>query len=141
MAPAFCKGFSMSAESDSFPRDDLRDFSATPRVVQLALMAAAAGSFGSAAAFILLKLISLFTNLAYWGRLSTLPASIPSHLSPWSITIPVIGSLAVGLMARYGSEKIRGHGIPEAIEAILIGRSRISPKVALLKPLASAIAI
>jgi CIC family chloride channel protein len=131
----------MSAESDFFPRDGLRDFTATPRLVQLALMAAVAGTFGAAAAFVLLKLIALFTNLAYWGRLSAAPASIPLHLSPWTIAIPVIGSLAVGLMARFGSEKIRGHGIPEAIEAILIGRSRISPKVALLKPLASAIAI
>jgi CIC family chloride channel protein len=134
-------GFAMSAETDSFPRDDLRDFTATPRVVQLALMAAVVGSFGAGAAVVLLRLIALFTNLAYWGRLSTAPASIPAHLPLWSIAIPVIGSLAVGLMARYGSEKIRGHGIPEAIEAILIGRSRIALKVALLKPLASAIAI
>jgi H+/Cl- antiporter ClcA len=131
----------MPVESESFPRDDLRDFTASPRVIQLALMAAAAGTFGAAAAFVLLQLIALFTNLAYWGRFSSAPASIPAHLSPLSIAIPVIGSLVVGLMARYGSEKIRGHGIPEAIEAILIGRSRISPKVALLKPLASAIAI
>jgi H+/Cl- antiporter ClcA len=58
-----------------------------------------------------------------------------------SILVPVIGSLVIGLMARYGSEKIRGHGIPEAIEAILIGRSRIQPRVALLKPLSSAISI
>jgi chloride channel protein, CIC family len=49
----------------------------------------------------------------------------------------VIGSIVIGLMARFGSEKIRGHGIPEAIEAILIGESRIEPKVAILKPLSS----
>jgi len=125
----------------SFAEDSLRDFTATPRVLQLALMAAAVGSMGAGAAWCLLRLISFFTNLAYWGRLSTAPASIPSRLPLWSIIIPVIGSLAIGLMARYGSEKIRGHGIPEAIEAILIGRSRIQLKVALLKPLSSAISI
>src|SRR5262249_5353111 len=59
----------------------------------------------------------------------------------WIIVIPAIGGLIIGLMARYGSEKIRGHGIPEALEAILFGRSRMSPKVALLKPLSSAISI
>jgi H+/Cl- antiporter ClcA/CBS domain-containing protein len=104
-------------------------------------MAGVVGSMGAAAAWILLRLIALFTNLAYLGRFSTAPAAIPSHLPVWSIVIPVIGSMAIGLMARYGTEKIRGHGIPEAIEAILIGRSRIEPKVALLKPLSSAISI
>jgi chloride channel protein, CIC family len=55
--------------------------------------------------------------------------------------VPVAGSLIIGLMARFGSEKIRGHGIPEAIEAILLGRSRLDAKVAVLKPLSSAVAI
>jgi H+/Cl- antiporter ClcA len=131
----------MSAQTHSFARDSLRDFTATPRVVQLALMAVVVGSLGAVAAFILLKLIALFTNLAYLGRLSTAPGAIPAHLPLWSIFIPVAGSLAIGLMARYGTEKIRGHGIPEAIEAILIGRAKVSPKVALLKPLSSAISI
>jgi H+/Cl- antiporter ClcA len=131
----------MSPETTSFPQDGLRDFTATPRVLQLALMAVAVGSFGAGAAFVLLNAIALFTNLAYWGRLSTASASVPAQLPLWSIAIPVAGGLIIGLMARYGSEKIRGHGIPEAIEAILIGRSRIAPKVALLKPLSSAIAI
>ena len=58
-----------------------------------------------------------------------------------AVLVPVVGSLIVGLMARYGSEKIRGHGIPEAIEAILLGRSRLDLKVAILKPLSSAISI
>jgi CIC family chloride channel protein len=122
-------------------RDSLRDFTATPRVVQLALMAAVVGSFGAFSAWALLKLIYLFTNLAYHGRLSTAAGAIPDHLPVWSIAIPVVGCLVIGLMARYGSDKIRGHGIPEAIEAILIGRARIQPKVALLKPLSSAISI
>src|SRR5471032_2063263 len=62
-------------------------------------------------------------------------------LGLWVIVIPVIGGLVIGLIARYGSEAIRGHGIPEAIEAILFGKSKMSPKVAVLKPLSSAIAI
>ena len=99
----------------SFAEDSLRDFTATPRVLQLAAMAAVAGSMGSGAAWCLLRLIAFFTNLAYWGKVSTAPASIPATLPVWSIFIPVIGSLVIGLMARYGSGKIRGHGIPEAI--------------------------
>src|SRR5205823_10355704 len=59
----------------------------------------------------------------------------------WGIFVPEVGGLLIGLMARYGSDRIRGHGIPEAIEAILIGKSRMQPKVAVLKPLSSAISI
>jgi len=140
MAAASPKDVRMAANK-SFADDSLRDFTATPRVLQLAAMAAVVGSMGAGAAWCLLRLIAFFTNLAYWGRLSTAPASIPAVPSLWSIFIPVLGSLVIGLMARYGSEKIRGHGIPEAIEAILIGRSRIQLKVALLKPLSSAISI
>ena len=131
----------MTSAGGTLARDSLRDFTATPRVLQLALMAVAVGSFGAFAAWVLIKLIALFTNLSYLGRLSVAPAAIPPHLPAWSVAVPVTGSLAIGLMARFGSEKIRGHGIPEAIEAILIGRSRIQPKVALLKPLSSAISI
>jgi H+/Cl- antiporter ClcA len=121
--------------------EHLRDFTATPRTLQLAAMAAITGTMGAGAAWLLLRLIAVITNLAYFGRLSTAPVSLPAHLPVWSIAIPVAGSLIIGLMARFGSEKIRGHGIPEAIEAILIGRSRIEPKVAALKPLSSAISI
>lgn len=127
--------------SEQTATEHLRDFTATPRMLQLAAMAAITGTMAAAAAWLLLRLIALFTNLAYFGRLSAAPVTLPAHLSPWSIAIPVIGSLVIGLMARFGSEKIRGHGIPEAIEAILIGRSRIELKVALLKPLSSAISI
>ena len=63
------------------------------------------------------------------------------HLGPFVIVVPVVGALIIGLMARYGSERIRGHGIPEAIEAILINGSRVEPKVAILKPISSAISI
>ena len=122
--------------------DTLRDFTADRRLLVLSAMAIVTGSFGAGAAWVLLKLIALVTNLAYFHVYST-ATSYLSHarLGPGTILIPVIGGLIVGLMARYGSEKIRGHGIPEALEAILIGQSRIQPKVAVLKPLSSAIAI
>jgi CIC family chloride channel protein len=131
----------MASDGDTLAHASLRDFTATPRLLQLALMAAVVGGLSAGAAWVLVKLIALFTNLAYLGRLSVAPVSIPAHLPVWSVAIPVAGSLIIGMMARYGSEKIRGHGIPEAIEAILIGRSRIQLKVALLKPLSSAISI
>ncbi len=122
--------------------DRLRDFTADRRILLLAAMALVVGTAGAAAAWALLHLINLATNLAYYGRLSFVPASIAGNaLGLWAVLIPVAGCLMIGLMARYGSEKIRGHGIPEAMEAILIGRSRISAKVALLKPLSSAISI
>ncbi len=122
--------------------DTLRDFTADRRLLVLSAMAIFTGSFGAGAAWVLLKLIALVTNLAYFHVYST-ATSYLSHakLGPSSILIPVIGGLIVGLMARYGSQKIRGHGIPEALEAILIGQSRIEPKVAVLKLLSSAIAI
>ena len=98
----------MSSHTPHPPGDTLRDFTATPRTLQLALMAALVGSLGAGAAFLLLRLIALFTNLAYYGRFSVAHANIPAHLPLWSIAIPVTGSLIIGLMARYGSDKIRG---------------------------------
>ncbi|WMD23675.1 chloride channel protein [Achromobacter seleniivolatilans] len=95
-----------------------------------------------AAAWALLRLIALCTNLAYHGQFSFADMPITDGQLGWaSVAIPVAGCLIIGLMARYGSEKIRGHGIPEAMEAILIGKSRIQPKVAILKPVSSAVSI
>ena len=123
-------------------KDALRDFTASPHVLLISAMALVVGTTGAGAAWLLLKLIAFFTNLAYLQRLSVATVDLGSvHLPVWTIAVPVIGGLVVGLIARFGSEKIRGHGIPEAIEAILIGQSRIEFKVALLKPLSSAIAI
>jgi chloride channel protein, CIC family len=118
------------------------DFTTDPRVLLLAAMAIVVGSFGVGSAWVLLRLIGLVTNLAYHGRWSSANGLISlDTLGLWSILVPVGGSIIVGLMARYGSQKIRGHGIPEALEAILIGQSRIDAKTAVLKPLSSAIAI
>jgi H+/Cl- antiporter ClcA/predicted transcriptional regulator len=131
------------------------DFTAGVRLLWIATLALIIGATCAAVAVVLLWLIGLFTHLFYFpgdffatltqqpGQLLSLHEYSPaeSTLGWIAISIPVIGGLIIGLMARYGSERIRGHGIPEAIEAILIGRSRMSPKVAILKPLSSAISI
>ena len=124
-------------------RDTLRDFTADRSLLKLTVMAVVVGTGGAASAWVLLRLIALITNLVYFQKISAQTVSFEGlhHLPLWTILIPIAGSLIIGLMARYGSEKIRGHGIPEAIEAILLGQSRIEPKVALLKPLSSAISI
>ncbi|HEU4602455.1 MAG TPA: chloride channel protein [Steroidobacteraceae bacterium] len=120
----------------------LGDFRVTPRVLSMILMGVVTGALGVGAAWILLKLIALATNVAWYGRWSFAGTTIAgTHVGAWGILIPAIGGLVIGLMARFGTEKIRGHGIPEAIEAILMGGSRIQPKVAVLKPLSSAISI
>jgi chloride channel protein, CIC family len=105
-------------------------------------MALVVGAGGVAAAWLLLHAIALATNLFWLQRLSFATIQLGA-MKPglWTVLAPALGGLLIGLMARFGSEKIRGHGIPEAIEAILIGQSRLSPKVALLKPLSSAISI
>jgi CIC family chloride channel protein len=123
-------------------KDRLRDFSADRRLLLLTPMAAVVGVISALVAYALVWLIGAITNLAYYHRLSTkLVSPADNQLGIAAVLVPVIGGLIIGLMARYGSEKIRGHGIPEAMEAILIGRSRMSAKVALLKPLSSAISI
>lgn len=105
-------------------------------------MAVVVGTGGVAAAWLLLRAIALVTNLVWFGSLDTHAVSLAgAKTNWWMVAAPALGGLVIGLMARFGSEKIRGHGIPEAIEAILIGESRMSPKVALLKPLSSAISI
>jgi len=120
----------------------LGDHSADRRMIMLALMAVPVGAGGAIGAWILLKLIALSTNVFWYGRLSTTEADIvDAAMGMGMVVIPVVGSLIIGLMARYGSEKIRGHGIPEAIETILFGESRLSLKVAILKPLSAAVSI
>jgi chloride channel protein, CIC family len=129
-----------SAPADAV--DTLGDFTATRRLLLVAPLAIVIGLVGAFLAKGLLALIALATNVFFFGRLSTAPVTpADAHLGAFVILVPVIGALIIGLMARYGSERIRGHGIPEAIEAILMNGSRVQPKVALLKPLSSAISI
>jgi H+/Cl- antiporter ClcA/CBS domain-containing protein len=121
---------------------NLGDFTATLRVLPIAGLAVAIGLIAALVAAALLRLIGLFTNLAFYGRWSTAMVSpAGNHLGLWVVAVPVAGALIIGIMARYGSDRIRGHGIPEAIEAILINGSKVEPKVALLKPISSAISI
>jgi H+/Cl- antiporter ClcA/CBS domain-containing protein len=120
----------------------LADFSTNRRVLLLCALAVPIGAIGAVVAKALLWLIALFTNLAFFHRLSGESVTLHGgHFGWWGVLVPVLGGLIIGLMARYGSEKIRGHGIPEALEAILLGRSLIRPKVAILKPISSAISI
>ena len=120
----------------------LGDFTATPRMLTISLIAIAIGVVSAWVAKGLLLLISLFTNLFFFQRVSFVAVSPADNTLGLAVLIvPVIGALIIGLMARYGSDRIRGHGIPEAIEAILINGSRVEPKVALLKPVSSAISI
>jgi H+/Cl- antiporter ClcA len=122
--------------------DHLGDFTTTARVVPLSALALLIGVSAAYVAAALLALIGFFTNIFFFHRLSTaLVTPEGHHLGGFVILVPVVGALIIGAMARYGSERIRGHGIPEAIEAILINGSRVEPKVALLKPLSSAISI
>jgi CIC family chloride channel protein len=112
------------------------------RIVLVSFLAAAIGLVAGFVAYALYNLIGLFTNLFFFHRWSTHFTSVGSnHLRAWVILIPVLGGLIVGVMAKYGSSKIKGHGIPEAMEAVLTNRSRIEPKVAILKPISAAIAI
>src|SRR6478672_9820551 len=122
--------------------DALGDFTATRRLLLITPLAIVIGLVGALLAKALLALIALATNLFFFGRVSTVAVSpADAHLGAFVIVVPVLGGLIIGLMARYGSDRIRGHGIPEAIEAILMNGSRIQPRVALLKPLSSAISI
>ncbi len=122
--------------------ETLGDFTTTPRVLVISALAIAIGAVCAFVALALLRLIGLFTNLFYYGRWSSaLVSPVGNHLGWFSVLVPVAGALIIGVMARYGSERIRGHGIPEAIEAILMNGSRVEPKIALLKPISSAISI
>jgi len=130
----------MASISSNRQQRRLADYSADYRMLLLVATATVAGTGGAFSAQALLKLIALATNILWYARLSFAPALIEHHSVLLVLLIPVVGGLIIGLMARFG-DKIRGHGIPEAIETILYGESRLSPKVALLKPLSSAVSI
>ena len=120
----------------------LGDFTTTMRVLPIAGLAMVIGVIGAYVALGLLRLIGLFTNLFYYQRIGTAMVSpAGNHLGWWAVLVPVVGGIVIGFMARYGSERIRGHGIPEAIESILIGGSKVQPRLAILKPLSAALSI
>src|SRR5262245_43660141 len=122
--------------------EPLADFTTTLRVVPISLLSLLLGALGALLAYALLALINLFTQVFYFQRWSLDPASPADNtLGPAALFVPVVGALIIGVMARYGSERIRGHGIPEALESILTRGSRVEPRVALLKPVSSAISI
>ncbi len=122
--------------------EQLGDFTTTARVIPIAALAILIGLVSTYVAWLLLRLIGFFTNVFYYGRWSTsLVSPAGNHLGWFAVLIPVAGSLIIGLMARFGSERIRGHGIPEALESILINGSKVQPRLAVLKPLSSAISI
>lgn len=114
------------------------------RVLQLCGMTIALGVIAAFVAQALLLLISLITNIAFFGRWSFLhavPADAVPGLGWWVVPIPIVGALIIGVMARYGSKAIRGHGIPEAMEQVLTNESRIPARITFLKPISSAISI
>lgn len=112
------------------------------RMILVSCLAALVGLMAGVIAFVLYRLIGLFTNLAFYHQWSWLLSSAQhNRLGPWVIAVPVVGGIIVGFMAKYGSPRIKGHGIPEAMEAVLTNRSKIQPRVAILKPLSAAIAI
>src|SRR5271156_2914484 len=112
------------------------------RIGWMSLLAALVGILAGLIAFVLYDLIALFTNLTFYHVVSVhFRSPEKTAIGPWVILMPVIGGVIIGFMAKYGSTKIEGHGIPEAMEAVLLSRSRIEAKVAILKPLSAAIAI
>jgi H+/Cl- antiporter ClcA len=118
------------------------DFTAGVRLLWISALALVVGALCAFVALLLLWLIGFFTNLFYYHTFDIAFRSPADNTLGWiAVLVPVVGGLIIGLMARFGSERIRGHGIPEAIEAILIGQSRMQPRVAVLKPLSSAISI
>ena len=111
-------------------------------MVLMSGLATGVGLLSGVVAFLLYRLIGLFTNLFFFHRVSAdFSSARLNHLGLWVIVIPVLGGIVVGFMAKFGSSKIKGHGIPEAMEAVLTNRSRIEPRVAILKPISAAIAI
>jgi len=132
----------LSSDAGLPPGGRLGDFTTNGRTVWISFLGLLIGLLSALIAVALMDLIGLITNAAYFQRFSTHLISPTNNTLGWlSVPIPIIGGLIIGFMARYGSERIRGHGIPEAMETILVGGSRMEPRLAILKPVSSAIAI
>ena len=115
-------------------RSQLGDFNADPRMVVLSALALVLGIAGAVLAYVLLHLIYVATNLFYFHRLAWQFASPAKNQLHWlAVLVPIAGGLIIGVMARFGSEKIRGHGMPEAIEAILINGANAGLKAGTFK--------
>src|SRR5436305_4529894 len=112
------------------------------RVVFISFLAVVVAAAAGVVAQALTRLIGMVTNLSFYGRFSTdFSSPADNHLGAWVVVIPILGGLVVGLMARYGSAAIRGHGIPEAMDQVLLNRSRIPARITILKPVSAAFAI
>ena len=112
------------------------------RVLRTSALAVLVALVAGVVAQLLTRAIGLVTNLSFYGRWSEAFVSpADNHLGLWVVGVPVIGGLVVGVLARFGSKAIRGHGIPEAMEQILTNRSRIPVRLTFLKPLSAAVAI
>jgi H+/Cl- antiporter ClcA/predicted transcriptional regulator len=113
-----------------------------PQVLLTSAFALVVGLIAGLVAQALLELIYLFTNLFFYGKLSfAVTYPVHHHLGMWVILIPPIGGLLVGIMVHFWEPTLKGHGIPESMEAVLIGKSMVRMRVAILKPLATAFAI
>lgn len=122
--------------------EKLGDFTVSVSIWKVAVLSLVVGMLAAVVALILLDLIGLVTHVAYYGDfgVSLVQPSL-ARFGIWTALIPVAGGLLIGAMAYWGSERIRGHGIPEAMETILINGSKIEPRLAILKPISSAISI
>jgi H+/Cl- antiporter ClcA len=130
-----------SMRSD-LPERTLGDFTVTTEILRLVPLGIGVGAVAAGISLALLDMIGLVTNLLYYQRLSVhLVSPAGNTLGALAIVIPVGGGLVIGLMARFGSEQIRGHGIPEAMERVLVNGSKVAPRLAILKPISSAISI
>ena len=126
----------------SAPRSNVAGEPAQFRMVVVSVLSGAVGLMAGFVAFALYRLIGLFTNLFFFHRWTwDFISPRLNSLGLWVIVVPVLGGIIVGFMVKYGTPKIKGHGIPEAMEAVLVNRSRIQPRVAILKPISAAIAI
>lgn len=120
-----------------------RDREEISQLIRFSFLGVGMGIIGGVAAWVLYHLINIFTGFAWYQHFTTQSPLYPppTGLGLWTIIIPVIGGLAVGVMAKYGTDRIRGHGIPEAMEAVLKYKSQVSIKVAIFKPISAAIAV
>lgn len=119
------------------------DYTASPRIITMSALAIPVGIVAALVSWLFQMLVGLITNAVFYQRLSTHLVSPGLHPHHWLLILsaPVAGGLIIGLMARYGSPQIRGHGMPETMQAILINKSIVKPRLAFLKPVSAAISI